>query len=1038
MMSAMSGDAKGGSVRRRRPIERVPVPPGPVADLKKLVYELYLEAGTPSLDELAAWVAEDDELPGAPERDTIHRIIRETGLSRSQADVVAVVTVLARAARWDLADAARRARDLWVAARLDSGVGVPITEVTDPFALEVHRPISLDDADEPPLLPRYVRRAHDEELAAVVARVCAGESAMAVLVGESSAGKTRACWEALEPLRTAGGWRLWHPYDPTRSQAALAALDRVAPRTVVWLNEAQEYLRAEGDGAERVAAKLRHLLTDAARAPVLILGTLWPEHHAALTQHPGSQVRQVLEGTVIAVPDAFTSGDLTALVLAAANDPLLARAVKHADEGQITQYLAGGPELVERFRAAPLGAKAVMWAAMDARRMGHRNALPLSFLEEAAQSYLTDAQWERLDEGWLEQALAYTSQLCKGARGPVTRIRLGRRSRAATTREVEPTYRLADYLDQYGRTRRADQIPPAGFWQAAATYAHPHDLTELGLTAEEHGLYRDAAQLLKKAAAHGDPVGAHALVRLLHAVHPADARPMDWVVGRVSLHNTHAVEGLLRQLHKVGATGQVEVLAERAVAHVSGSFAVASLLQVLREIGATGRFAALVMRAADEVPVDDLRFLDVVLRGLREVGATEQVGVLAERAVAHTPPDNLSAVELLLGMLRRVGATEQVAALVERAADHVPLDDVRFLGVVLRGLREVGATDRIGVLAERAVKHIPLGNQRTVQALLDDLYASGATEQVGALAERAIAHVSMDDPTAVESLLHKLNAVEATDQFTALAAHAAHHVSLDDPFAVEWLLVRLRRAGAVEHATTLARRAVPTTPLDDPLIVSAYLGDLHKLGAAEQVATLVERATPLVAVSDPSAVAILLARLHEVGAAEQAAALAERATPAVSLDDISGVAVLLGDLHKIGATEQVVALAERVVSQVRVRDSCDLALLLGELDRVGATVQALALAERVTSRISLNNGFIVDWLVGRLDKVGATEQAAAVAERAAGEDRRPSSPAALAEGPPASGVDELFTQVPDPRPRSRFGRQPDGTAATRWAWEDLS
>ncbi|GAA2746759.1 hypothetical protein GCM10010440_39870 [Kitasatospora cinereorecta] len=38
---------------------------------------------------------------------------------------------------------------------------------------------------------------------------------MLVLVGSSSTSKTRACWQAVQPLATAG-WRLWHPYDPTR------------------------------------------------------------------------------------------------------------------------------------------------------------------------------------------------------------------------------------------------------------------------------------------------------------------------------------------------------------------------------------------------------------------------------------------------------------------------------------------------------------------------------------------------------------------------------------------------------------------------------------------------------------------------------------------------------------------------------------------------------------------------------------------------------------------------------------------------------
>ena len=121
MLVAMSGDGKDrGPVRRPRAIERPQVPPGPLADLKALIYQLYLQAGPPKLDEMADWIAADDMLAAAPGRDTISRIIRDTGLPTSQADVVAVVTVLARTARWDPDDAARRARDLWVAAQMDA------------------------------------------------------------------------------------------------------------------------------------------------------------------------------------------------------------------------------------------------------------------------------------------------------------------------------------------------------------------------------------------------------------------------------------------------------------------------------------------------------------------------------------------------------------------------------------------------------------------------------------------------------------------------------------------------------------------------------------------------------------------------------------------------------------------------------------------------------------------------------------------------------------------------------------------------------
>ncbi len=138
MLSAMSGDGTGSGARRPRVISRPRVSPGPLADLKALIYELYLAAGTPTLDEITAVVAADDELAGAPGRDTIARIIGGPGMPASQADVAAVAIVLARAARWDPGDAAGRARDLWIAVRMATPAGVPLGEVTDPFALEVH------------------------------------------------------------------------------------------------------------------------------------------------------------------------------------------------------------------------------------------------------------------------------------------------------------------------------------------------------------------------------------------------------------------------------------------------------------------------------------------------------------------------------------------------------------------------------------------------------------------------------------------------------------------------------------------------------------------------------------------------------------------------------------------------------------------------------------------------------------------------------------------------------------------------------------
>ena len=155
--------------------------------------------------------------------------------------------------------------------------GRPLAEVTDPFALEVHRPVE-PDSPEPGLtvLPLYVAREHDSELGQVVVAAAEGRSGIAVLVGGSSTGKTRACWEALRLLRDEEpGWRLWHPINPSRPDAALRELSAIGPRTVVWLNEAQFYLDAPGGLGEQVAAGLRELLRDPSCGPVLVLATIW-------------------------------------------------------------------------------------------------------------------------------------------------------------------------------------------------------------------------------------------------------------------------------------------------------------------------------------------------------------------------------------------------------------------------------------------------------------------------------------------------------------------------------------------------------------------------------------------------------------------------------------------------------------------------------------------------------------------------------------------------------------------------------------------
>ncbi|MCW8102235.1 ATP-binding protein [Streptomyces tauricus] len=378
--------------------------------------------------------------------------------------------------------------------------GLPLQEVTDPFHLEVKRAIEAPRASQSPL-PAYVPREHDQALATVVDQAADGENGLVVLVGESSTGKTRALWEALNRLRTRDEpWRLWHPIDRQRPTTPLTELTHLPPYTVVWLNEAQLYL--DSRSGEQIASGLRTRLRDAQRAPVLVLATLWTEHWNTLTTRPPgaadvhSQARELLNGRRITVPSTFAGADLAALAGARGDDPRLGEAADHARDGHVIQYLAGGPVLLDRYRDAPPTTRALIDTAMDARRLGAGPHIPSAWLAHAAPGYLTESEWEHRSDDWFEQALAYVTTRHNGISAILTPVKTSSpRNQRATGRMSttsssgaghrpqagqDPLYRLADYLDQYGRHHRAEQIPPVDFWTAAAAYAHPTDLPVLG------------------------------------------------------------------------------------------------------------------------------------------------------------------------------------------------------------------------------------------------------------------------------------------------------------------------------------------------------------------------------------------------------------------------------------------------------------------------------------------------------------------------------------------------------------------------------
>jgi uncharacterized protein YidB (DUF937 family) len=856
--------------------------------------------------------------------------------------------------------------------------GRPLDEATDPFALEVHRPVQAEDSQPGlPELPPYVPRDHDAELGLVVRTAAEGRSGIAVLVGGSSTGKTRACWEALQSLRDQEpGWRLWHPIDPTRPDAALRGMSGIGPRTVVWLNEAQFYLDvADGGLGERVAAGLRELLRDPARTPVLVLATLWPQFWDTLTARsaggadPHPQARELLAGRDITVPAAFTPDQLRRL--GEAGDARLAQAAAAAQDGQVIQFLAGAPELLARYRNATPAAAALIHAAMDGRRLGLGIGLPQAFLEAAAPGYLTSTDWDALDEDWLEQALAYTAVPCKGVRGPLTRIRSHpARSRAPGRGRRDsgeqlaggpaglagmPLYRLADYLEQHGRTHRKGRFPPADFWAAAAGHAFPGDQAALGDAANARGLYRDATQLHKDAAAAGNVRAVFYLSNLPDSL-PPDVRPVCWAAAHLSIGDPGDVARLLDSLRKAGAQEQLTALADRAASQVAlgDPGDLARLLDSLRKAGAQEQITTLLHRdPAAQVTLDNPHLVSMLVYRLWEAGAQEQITTLLHRdPAAQVTLDRPRAVAALLDILRQVGAQEQLTALADRAANQVSLRDPDDAARLLDSLRRAGAQDQVTILANRAAAQVSLlGHSYVLTELLDSLRQAGA-EQLTALADRAAAQVDLDSPQTVEILLLILRRAGAHEQFAAVADRAANQVSLDKLLEVASLLDSLHEAGAHEQVTILADRAAHQVCLDGPYHVGRLLDSLRKAGAHEQVTTLLRR--------DPAA--------------------------QVSLEAPANVAVLLDSLRKAGAHEQVTTLLRR-----------------------DPAAQGL-----------LDNPFSVGDLLDSLRRAGAQEQVTKLTDRLPGE-----------------GLFEVFLKQQIRRDQFRFGRETDGSPAAPWSWDDL-
>jgi predicted negative regulator of RcsB-dependent stress response len=672
---AMSSDEESSPVRRRRAIERPRIPPGPLAELKALLYELYLQAGTPTLDEIAAWIADDQQVAGWPGRDTVTRIIGGTAMPPSQADVTTVATVLARAARWDPQDAARRARELWVAARMAiariPAAGIAVSDA-DPRLLGVHAAISVPGMpDEVP--PEYVPRDADGGESGVRAKVeaAASRGGFVLLVGGSSVGKTRSAFEAVKALLPE--WWLVHPAGPGEVSTLAAA---PTPRTVVWLDELQRYM----DGERGLTGAMIRVLLSAPH-PAVVIATLWPDRYTSYTTlpplggaDPHARERQVLDlADVVHIAPAFSRTEQDRARAAAARDLRLRISLRLTGYG-LTQSLAAAPQLVARWENADPYARAVLTAVLDAARLGARAPVTAGFLRAAAPGYCTSQEQAEAPGDWFEQALPYCTGKLHGAASALAPV--------GTHMGKITGYTAADYLIQHASQERRSQRVPASTWDAILTHVNdPADTTRLAISASNRLLYRYAIPLYRNATDARDEYAAWQLADLLAQRGDLDEAVKilrAWVnsdgkAGTLRMARLLAKHGALDQLRALADAGNLSASAMLNGFSLGQSYFNVDQLKARADVGDSFAAWELAHLLAKQGDLDQLRarayFGDP--DATRELGGdgdlNEDARVEILRARANASP---SAAQVLAQLLAERGDLDEAAQILRPWADR--------------------------------------------------------------------------------------------------------------------------------------------------------------------------------------------------------------------------------------------------------------------------------------------------------------------------------------------------------------------------------
>jgi TPR repeat protein len=373
----------------------------------------------------------------------------------------------------------------------------PLVGEADPLDLGVHRaPIGQGSA-----VPPYVERDVAEEVRDKLARVCR-RGGLVMLVGDSTAGKTRLAYEAL--LKVAPSHRLFRPHGRNEIGDSLVTLISHRQECVLWLDDLEQYIGRDG----LTPAMVTHLK----RAGVAMVATIRGEQYRRFLQEPTARMHQdghsvpdfqkiIDQSHSIMVSRLWSSQEIA--LAERTEDFRVLEAVRHASSFGVSEYLAAGPSLLDEWSVAwgaeanPRGASLIA-AAVDCARAGINVSVPRDLLVELRRIYLDRAGGELLRPEGLDQAFSWATRRRFGVASLLIPVNAG------------SNYRAFDYLVDSLMRKEPGQPIPGPVWSAVLEYARSSRdlLPGVASAARRHSLPEIELNSWIALAEVGDPRGA--------------------------------------------------------------------------------------------------------------------------------------------------------------------------------------------------------------------------------------------------------------------------------------------------------------------------------------------------------------------------------------------------------------------------------------------------------------------------------------------------------------------------------------------------